>query len=181
MMTLRAGLTFPERVVAPSHVKVETTVDCPFSLVLDEADHIFELVRSSGPEVRIAFRDMGLPFSGGFARRVITRSKWQPDLTERGREHDEVVFEWDARSRLLPTFRGTMRFRVGSISQTRVIIEGSYLPPLGRFGRLFDRLIGEKLARVTLKSSLRHLKCGLEAFWLAEQDTQRLRSFERPA
>ena len=166
---------------AMSIAKLETMVDCPFSLVVDEADRVFDLLADPEPVVRVAFRDIGLPFRGEFARRVVTQFHRQPDRSERGREHDEVAFEWDARSPLLPKFRGTMRFRVGSFWQTRVLIEGSYVPPFGRVGYLFDRLIGVKLARLTLESSLRRLKRELEAFWLAEQETQRLRNLARPA
>lgn len=71
------------------------------------------------------------------------------DMLEGGRAHDEVRFIWKSHSVLLPDFRGTLRFRIANRA-TDITLDGSYVSPLGVAGRIFDRLIGERIARASL-------------------------------
>jgi uncharacterized membrane protein len=72
------------------------------------------------------------------------------DLSEPGRPHDEIALQWSSRSRILPDFRGTVRFRIAG-SGTRLVLDGEYVPPGGRIGGLFDTLVGRHVARATLR------------------------------
>jgi len=81
---------------------------------------------------------------------------WKPDavllaidLVEEGRRHDEIRLRWSSGSKLFPNFRGTVRFRIEQ-TFTRVLVDGSYAPPLGVLGAAFDRFIGRHLAARTL-------------------------------
>ena len=150
-------------------MSVEALAHCPFSLVVDEAHRMFDVLESPTPQVRLRFRDLGVPLLGSFGHRVVTRFHRAPDRTERGREHDEIVFGWDAQSWFLPNFRGTLRFRARTISETRLLLGGVYTPPLGPAGKLFDRIAGHRLARATLAGILEELARNLETMWTAEK------------
>lgn len=63
---------------------------------------------------------------------------------------------------LLPHFHGTVRFRIAG-SATRVLVEGSYRPPFGSLGRLFDHLVGCHIARASVRDLARRLADYLEA------------------
>ncbi len=150
-------------------VSVERIVDCPFSLVLDEADVIFAILESqcNGGGVRLPYHALGLPFAGAVTHRVAVHFKRRDDLTEWGRFHDEIAFDWSAHSRWLPNFQGVLRFRIATL-KTLVILSGAYQPPFGRSGMLFDRLIGHRLALATCREILHRLAEALEKRWTAE-------------
>jgi hypothetical protein len=134
---------------------------------LQSAPLIFPLLESPAAGVRIPFLELGLPFPGALMHHVVTHFHREDDVTESGRSHDEVDFDWHARSRWLPNFSGVLRFRIESL-KTRIIMDGKYVPPLGRFGALFDSLVGHRLARATANDLVARLGRELEARWAAE-------------
>jgi hypothetical protein len=162
-----AAAATPQSGARTSTVSVERVVDCPFSLSLDAAALIFPMLESPVAGVRVPFRELDLPVSGALRRRVKTSFHRQEDSSESGRLHDEVDFEWNAQSRWLPDFHGVFRFRIESL-KTRVIMDGEYVPPFGRFGTIFDRLVGHRLARATATDVVDRLAHELEARWAAQ-------------
>ncbi len=67
-------------------------------------------------------------------------------------------------TRLLPSFTGLLRFQWDeNYGNTWLVIEGNYEPPLGAVGRAFDAVVGEKIARNTLRALLDELRVALEA------------------
>ncbi len=161
--TRETGFTAP-----PSRVRIERIFDCPFSFCLEHAPLVFEMLRAPGPGVRLPLRDFGLPFAGALTHRVTTQFQLQPDLTERGRMHDEVDFNWRAGSLWLPDFHGVLRMRIENL-QTRVVLHGDYVVPFGAFGATFDRLIGRRLARASAADIVERLATELESRWAAER------------
>jgi hypothetical protein len=150
-------------------LRVEASVACPLSLVIDEAHVIFPLLESPSPGVRVELRDLGLPLGLGLSHRVVTAFRRESDREERGRPHDAIVFTWDADSFLLPNFRGTLRFRVDTVDRTRIELEGTYVPPFGGAGVMFDRIAGRRLAHATLERIVHQLASRLESLWAAER------------
>jgi hypothetical protein len=150
-------------------VSVEWVANCPFSLALENAKLIFSSVEGPGLGVRIPFRSLGIPIDGGFKHYVTVRFHPEPDATDWGRLHDEIDFAWDARSRWLPNFNGVLRMRIEGL-RTRVLLQGDYLPPLGRIGALLDRLVGRRLARLTAAELIDRLARALEARWATESE-----------
>jgi hypothetical protein len=134
---------------------------------LQSAPLIFPILESPGAGARIPFRELGLPFPGALMHHVVTHFRREDDMTESGRSHDEVDFDWHARSRLLPNYSGVLRFRIESL-KTRIIMDGKYVPPLGGFGAIFDSLVGHRLARATATDLLERLGRELEARWAVE-------------
>ncbi len=151
-------------------VSVERIVDCPFSLAVGEADVIFPILESqcNGGGIRIPYRTLGLRFSGAVTHRVAIAFRRRDDLTEWGRFHDEIAFDWNAHSRWLPNFQGVLRFRIATL-KTRVILNGTYRPPFGPIGMLFDRLIGHRLVLGTCRDILNRLAEALEKRWAEEK------------
>jgi hypothetical protein len=155
------------KLTTASIAEIDGIADCPFSFAVREAPLIFS-VESPAFEVRLPFRDLGLPITGGLTHRVITHFRRQPDLTEPGRFHDEIAFEWSARSRWLPDLHGCLRFRIAT-AQTRVILVGEYVPPFGFAGAFFDRLVGRRLARATASDLVDRLARALERRWTTQR------------
>jgi hypothetical protein len=149
-------------------VEFERIANCPFSLSIEATPGIFPLLERSGNGVRVPFEVHVPPLSGALSRTVSVKFHRRPDTTEPGRAHDEVAFDWNARSRWLPNMHGVIRFRAAS-SKTRIILHAEYIPPIGQVGVLFDRAIGQRLARATALDLLNRLSRRLEDRWAAER------------
>lgn len=144
--------------MATSLLHAERVVDCPFSVAHEYAeDYLGEAERGGGEAVLRA---------GPLRRRVAVRFGLRADATDRGRSNDEIVLRWTARTRLLPYFSGTLRMRIDG-TRTRMILEGSYVPPGGRLGALFDAVAGRHIAAATARGLLARIGEALAARELA--------------
>jgi hypothetical protein len=142
------------RSIARRAIALERSVDCPFSLALDEAEEIVALLER--------------PLPGSLGRVVTVRAERRTDLTEPGRRHDELAFECKTRSTWIPDFRGVLRFRF-ECPRTRILLTGSCRPPAGRIGAAFNRILGERLTISMLNGVLRRFGRTLEAHWTRER------------
>jgi hypothetical protein len=131
-----------------TEISVSALAECSFSIAEEYATEYLRRAEAGGPEAAIRI-PWPLPFA--FLRHRVSFSFGiHEDVLEGGRRHDEVRFHWESGSRLLPNFRGTMRFRIESL-RTRVNVEGGYIIPLGAAGYCFDRAFGNRLARACLQ------------------------------
>jgi len=144
-------MKMPDRV----QILAQRTADCPSAAALDYANAFFlQHEGDKAAEVRLSLRAFGLPFPDALAHRVRFRFTLHEELTEEGRTREEIAFSWNAGTRWLPNFHGTLRVRIAPQVRTKLLIEGWYVPPFGFFGMLFDRSIGRKFAQNTVESLL---------------------------
>lgn len=129
-------------------VHAETSSRCPFAIAEEYA--IAYLRAAERGERQAVLRASLAPSLPVLSRKVWLSFSLATDVEESGRRHDEIRVRWDAQSRLYPDFRGTVRFRIESAATTRVVIDGTYEPPFGIIGRLFDALVGRRLAQATM-------------------------------
>ena len=78
------------------------------------------------------------------------------DWTRLLQRYDGLAFAWRPRWHGFPSFGATLSVQPAT-EGALFVLEGSYNPPGGGFGRLFDRVIGEKLAARTMDHLLREL------------------------
>jgi len=67
-----------------------------------------------------------------------------------------IAFAWKPAWPGFPSFGATLTVRPAG-EETDLVLEGSYEPPGGFVGRLFDGLVGQKLAAHTMDSLLDRL------------------------
>jgi hypothetical protein len=67
-----------------------------------------------------------------------------------------VALAWRPSWRGFPSFGGTLSVRAAG-TKTVLVLEGSYEPPGGSAGRLFDWVVGRKLAARTMDAFLDQL------------------------
>ncbi len=152
-----------------TEISVEKRCACPFSIAQEYAQQYLKRSETGGPDPLVVY-----PFARPFfsLRRSVAMSfSLASDETEPGRAHDQVLVRWTSGFGLLPDFRGTIRFRPDH-AETLVMIDGSYKPPLGRPGAVFDRLIGKWIATSTVSDLLRRITSSLEEqqrAWLSRQ------------
>ena len=128
-------------------VHAERFCACPFSMAESYVVDYLVQAEKGGPEALLR-----VPLRGAWPalrRRVRLSFGIAIDLVDEGRPHDEIRLRWTSGSRLFPNFRGTVQFRIEQ-TFTRLLIDGSYTPPLGRIGVAFDRWIGQHIAARTI-------------------------------
>lgn len=109
------------------------------------------------------------PFAG-LGHRVALSFGTHTDVLEPGRRHNEVRIHWESGSWMLPDFRGTLRFRIDAL-RTRIHINGSYRPPDGVLGRVFDHLLGRRIASSSMQELVDRIAShltGREQRWRSE-------------
>lgn len=146
-----------------SEVVVDRVCRCPFSVAHEYAEDFLSETASAGAVIRVPLRDF-IPSlrRGGLRQPVRMRFNRSADDADMGRSHDSLEVHWVAQTRLFPDFHGTLRFRIESVDETRLTLEGTYHPPLATFGRIFDAVIGRRIARASLRDLLDEL-CGAMA------------------
>ena len=134
-----------------SRVVAERICACPFSVVEEYAAGFLHDLEVAPPRsrVRVPLRTLGLPLGGSLTHSVTLRFGIHSDATDVVRRHEAIVFTWRTGSKWLPSLSGALRFRIAPHGQTLMLFDGTYRPPLGLAGALFDRLIGHRIARAT--------------------------------
>jgi hypothetical protein len=145
-----------------SRVVAERVAHCPFSVAHEYADDFFREAAVRGAEVGVRLRDVVPTLGGRLRQPVRLDSGRRPDEDESGRAHDQLEITWTAGTRFFPDFRGTLRLRIASVNETRLTLQGTYSPPFGAPGMVFDRLIGRRIARATMCDLLDRLADAME-------------------
>jgi hypothetical protein len=134
-------------------VHAEILANCPFSVSAEYASEYLKEAEGGG--------NGAVLHAGPLGHRVTVCFGLRTDVTESGRSHDEILLRWSAGSAWLPDFVGTLRIRIENAS-TRLVLDGSYAPPGGPLGRLFDAIAGRRIARATAEDVLRRVARALE-------------------
>lgn len=133
-----------------SHLVRTTPIDAPFSSVIVYVADFFD----ERPQLRLkAFASTTIS--------VQTRSKLIEDRIDTVRRHEALALSWYARWSLFPTFEGRITVRPQSPG-SELAIEGWYDPPGGQAGRVFDRVIGRRLAHGSIDHLLGRLRLYVE-------------------
>jgi hypothetical protein len=142
-------------------ITVTQRANVPFSRSVDLAERFFKRPHrlTVGP--------------GTFLRAAVVQESAQiRDVTDDTMVHEALMVIWQSRSRLpLPDFHGLLTVRVRAPG-TEVSIHGSYVPPFGIAGKLFDVAIGRGIARATLRKLLDDICRYLGTEYEAERATR---------
>lgn len=141
-----------------TRVTAKRDVDCPFSATIEMIEHL----HAGGADHRVG------PFSS-FRTRVHCEIVEVRDHTDETRIHDALTLRWTTPSRIpLPVMSGLITVRPNGLA-TEVRMEGTYVPPFGAAGRLFDRIVGRHLAQRTVSRFLDELSNSIEREWQKER------------
>ena len=148
-----------------SHVSARRQVACPFSIAASSAAAFlrrFEVGPLAGVvEVQIPL--LGHGRHAVLKNHVRLRLAVHEDPTDTVRHHEALRISWWSESRWLPNLSGTLRFRVASCAETLLLFDGTYGPPLGVAGTIFDKLIGNRIATATVNELLARLCVAVES------------------
>ena len=144
-----------------TRVCVERVVLCPFSVAHDYAEDFFR-DDAAGVELHVPLRDVAPTRGGSLRRRVRLVAERIRDEHDPGRANDALEIDWVAGTRFFPDFHGALRMRIESVESTRLSLEGTYQPPFGPPGQVFDLIVGRRIARATMRDLLRRLGEAME-------------------
>ena len=129
-------------------------VHCPFSATIEMIERFHE----SGTQHLFG------PFRGVRTRVECVLSEIRDD-TDQTRIHQALRLQWRARTWIpLPVIRGRITVRPSGRS-TALHIEAKYSMPLGFIGRVFDQIIGKRLAQRTVERFLDEVRDFVEREW----------------
>jgi len=146
-------------------VAASALASCPISIAASYAESFLRIAEAGGDGATIV--------AGPLRRHVHVSFGSSSDATEPGRRSDELHIAWSARLAWLPDFSGTLRFRIASTQTTLLLLNGSYVPPGGIAGRIFDAVIGRWISRATVDDFLARVAGELgrrEAGWQRSVD-----------
>jgi hypothetical protein len=145
-------------------VTARRTADSPIGAALDDAAEFFAQLERERPltKIRMPLRMFGLPFPGSLSHPVTFTFGTRTDRTQTGQQHDEIVFSWHTRTCLLPDMHGTVHLRIAPQVHTALEITGTYNPPFGLLGHIFDAAIGRRLAQRTIDDFADHITAYVE-------------------
>jgi hypothetical protein len=143
-----------------THVHAEELADCPFSIAEEYAADYLRRAELGGAEreLHVSLNGVG-PFPGA-GKTVCFSFGTRTDSDEIGRSHDLLSLQWTAGTPLLPQFHGALRFRIAG-SRTRIVLDGSYLPPGGALGKIFDAVLGHRIAARTCQDLVNRIASDL--------------------
>lgn len=132
-------------------------MDCPFSALIEFTEAALRdrphIVLSPAPPI---------------AKHADVETQLSDDASDEARKHDALLIAWRPGLPLFPNFRGVLTVR----PQRRgawLRIEGTYEPPFGIGGRVFDAIAGRAIAKLTLSRLLGSLGKEAERRWQAER------------
>lgn len=128
--------------------------DCPFSAVIEYSEEALRL----RPDITLS----PAPPAGA---QVHIDSQLTDDVSDTSRKHDALLLSWKPpAARVFPGFHGALTVRPAGRG-TSMRIHGSYEPPFGAAGRVFDTLAGRFIARLTMRRLLRDIARAVERRW----------------
>jgi hypothetical protein len=140
-----------------SEIHESLTVLCPFDQVPQAAaNYVASLPVKDGKPVvalRVAIADLIVERSADL---VLKHARDYPG-------YEIMDIEWRAHDGgLYPVFCGTLSVENVTGNYCRLDLDGSYVPPLGLAGAVFDAVAGHKIALATARELLDDIRIGFE-------------------
>jgi hypothetical protein len=141
-----------------TQVQVRRFVACPFSAAVEFAEKAANNRRS-----------LYVTPSPPLSERVRLMTASTPDRSDETRKHDALLIAWRPQARgLFPDFRGVLTVRPKDAG-VWLQLDGSYEPPYGAAGKVFDVAVGRAIAKRTMHSLLDVFAHDIEAEYEAER------------
>jgi hypothetical protein len=144
------------------HITERIEVASPPSIA---ADGIERYLRSKDDviDLVVPLRALGLPTELELERPAkVEFLANRRDKLMLGRSHEQLSLTWGPHhGGPYPTFKGKLTIRPLS-GKTELELAGTYEPPFGAFGAVFDAAVGHRIAQAAARALLRELKAELE-------------------
>lgn len=148
-----------------TEIRESITLDVPAAQAERCILQAFERYRSVRGSIEVplvvTLADFGIPGDMNLERTVQVHVVKRRDALN---INDEIALRWDpGAGQPFPAFDGTLTLWSESPEKTFVELRGSYEPPLGGAGKIFDEALGRAIARRTARQFLLTLAEGAQA------------------
>jgi hypothetical protein len=148
-----------------THLRDRTSVECPAAETQSRLEVYFASLRAADGVARLRLR---VPMIS--SANVLGVSLVRDVRVEAQRARDElnlndlIRIRWGPEGRaVVPCFDGTLVvWAEDDADRSYIELDGTYEPPLGTAGAIFDEMIGHRIAQSTAREFLKDLKCAIE-------------------
>ncbi|MGC1379439.1 MAG: hypothetical protein WA814_00290 [Candidatus Baltobacteraceae bacterium] len=148
-----------------SRLRDQTSVACPFPEAQSRLEAFFASLRAKDGVARLRLR---VPIKGPADAYDLSIDRAVRVEAQRARDeenlNDLIRIAWQPEgTTVFPCFEGTLVVWGGDDpNRSSIELDGSYSPPFGAAGQLFDASIGRQIANATARALLRDLKDAIE-------------------
>jgi len=156
-----------------THLNRSKSLACPWVRAIAYFDRYLtglpESKRAQGRELRlrVPLASLGLPGQFAIDRDVVT--SFAPLTDPRGLDHGIGVGWTPIGNAALPTFRGSLRITSETAKSSVVVLAGDYEPPVGALGKVFDAVVGRRIAEATADDLLKTIAERIELDYMTEE------------
>ena len=156
-----------------THLNRSKSLACPWVRAIAYFDRYLtglpESKRAQGRELRlrVPLASLGLPGQFAIDRDVVT--SFAPLTDPQGLDHGISVGWTPVGNAALPTFRGSLRITAETAKSSLVVLDGDYEPPLGALGKVFDAVVGRRIAEATGDELLKTIAERIELDYMTEE------------
>jgi hypothetical protein len=137
-----------------TEIRVTSYCECPFSDAIEFAQ------RALKNEPRMQVSPVSL-----VSENVSQATKLVDDATDTSRIHDALLLAWKPdHQATFPDFRGLLTVRPRDRG-VWMRLQGTYNPPFGLAGKVFDAVAGKRIAQLTLRRLLDRVIEDVEVSW----------------
>lgn len=141
-----------------TQIHVTRYARCPFSAAVELAE-----------KAMAGRSDLFVTPSPPFGEHVRFAAVSAPDRSDESRKHDALLLAWRPETpNIFPEFRGVLTVRPKDHG-VWLRLTGSYVPPYGKPGKVFDFFFGRALARRTVRRLLDEVAAAIEAAYGQER------------
>ena len=136
---------------------------CPYNRARELLAELVAVPATAGGEERLFHLTVPVPGVEGAALGKDVRATVTPGADPMGFD-EPWKLHWEPESGgVYPDFDGTLTIRADETYETSMLeLQGSYKPPLGAAGALFDAVLGSRIAHETARELLRKLGSTIE-------------------
>jgi hypothetical protein len=142
-----------------ARLRERTSVDLPIELTRAGLERFFASLRQKDGTSRIRLRVLTDGPTLGLSIDRAVRIQAYPAA-----DGDSICVTWAPEgTTVFPTFEGSLAIAAdGNPNATFIELDGSYDPPFGAAGQIFDAAIGQRIAQATAREFLKDLKDAVE-------------------
>jgi hypothetical protein len=149
------------------------SVKCPYVRAIAYFDRHFRNLpvseRGEGRVMRLRtpLSALGLGDTVALDRDVVARLGTAPEPA--GMEHG-IKVEWEPEGGgPFPTFQGSLAISADTPKSSTISLDGAYEPPLGAVGKVFDAVVGRRIAEATADELLKVLGEKIELEYMTDE------------
>ena len=157
-----------------THISRQREVHCPYVRALQYLDRYLARLGWSEQSTVVSL-PLRVPFGPGGAGLGLALEKAAIATLARTLKHvgleQRIAVTWrpESEQEPFPTFSGALALEAATPKACVLTLEGTYEPPLGIAGKIFDAALGRRIAEATAEQLLREIGSAIELDYVQDE------------